>query len=84
MIKPDFTQKVPDQLGTVHFIGIGGSGMSGIARILLGMGHVVTGSDLRDSSNVAALRELGAEIYIGHDQSHLGNPSQSLKIRMLD
>jgi UDP-N-acetylmuramate--alanine ligase len=74
MIKPDFTQAVPDQLGKVHFIGIGGSGMSGIARILIGMGHVVTGSDLRDSSNVAALRELGAKIYIGHDQSHLGNP----------
>ena len=74
MIKPDFTQAVPDQLGTVHFIGIGGSGMSGIARILIGMGHVVTGSDLRDSSNVAALRELGAKIYIGHDQSHLGAP----------
>ena len=74
MIKPDFTQAVPDQLGTVHFIGIGGSGMSGIARILIGMGHVVTGSDLRDSSNVAALRELGAKIYIGHDQSYLGNP----------
>jgi UDP-N-acetylmuramate--alanine ligase len=74
MIKPDFTQAVPDQLGKVHFIGIGGSGMSGIARILIGMGHVVSGSDLRDSSNVAALRELGAKIYIGHDQSHLGNP----------
>jgi UDP-N-acetylmuramate--alanine ligase len=74
MIKPDFTQAVPDQLGKVHFIGIGGSGMSGIARILIGMGHVVTGSDLRDSSNVAALRELGAKIYIGHDQSYLGNP----------
>lgn len=74
MIKPDFTQAVPDQLGTVHFIGIGGSGMSGIARILIGMGHLVTGSDLRDSSNVAALRELGAKIYIGHDQSHLGDP----------
>ena len=74
MIKPDFTQAVPDQLGKVHFIGIGGSGMSGIARILIGMGHVVTGSDLRDSSNVEALRELGAKIYIGHDQSHLGNP----------
>ena len=74
MIKPDFTQAVPDQLGTVHFIGIGGSGMSGIAGILIGMGHVVTGSDLRDSSNVAALRELGAKIYIGHDQSHLGDP----------
>jgi UDP-N-acetylmuramate--alanine ligase len=74
MIKPDFTQQVPNELGAVHFIGIGGSGMSGIARILIGMGHAVTGSDLRDSSNVAALRELGAKIYIGHDQSHLGNP----------
>jgi UDP-N-acetylmuramate--alanine ligase len=74
MIKPDFTQAVPNQLGTVHFIGIGGSGMSGIARILIGMGHLVTGSDLRESSNVAALRELGAKIYIGHDQSHLGDP----------
>ena len=74
MIKPDFTQAVPEDLGTVHFIGIGGSGMSGIARILLGMGHKVTGSDLRDTSNVAALRELGAEIFIGHDAAHLGNP----------
>ena len=74
MIKPDFSQPVPNDLGTVHFIGIGGSGMSGIARILLGMGHKVTGSDLRDTSNVAALRELGAEIFIGHDEAHLGNP----------
>jgi UDP-N-acetylmuramate--alanine ligase len=38
------------------------------------MGHKVTGSDLRDTSNVASLRELGAEISIGHDESHLGNP----------
>jgi UDP-N-acetylmuramate--alanine ligase len=74
MIKPDFNQPVPADLGTVHFIGIGGSGMSGIARILMGMGHRVTGSDLRDTSNVAALRELGAEVFIGHDESHLGNP----------
>ncbi len=74
MIKPDFTQQVPAELGTVHFVGIGGSGMSGIARILLGMGHKVTGSDLRDTAAVAALRELGAEIFIGHDASHLGNP----------
>ena len=56
MIKPDFSQPVPADLGKVHFIGIGGSGMSGIARILLGMGHQVTGSDLRDTDNVAALR----------------------------
>ena len=74
MIKPDFTQAVPDDLGVVHFIGIGGSGMSGIARLLIGMGHQVTGSDLRDTSNVASLREIGAKISIGHDQSHLGNP----------
>lgn len=74
MIKPDFNQQVPADLGAVHFIGIGGSGMSGIARILIGMGHKVTGSDLRDTSNVAALRGLGAEIYIGHDAKNLGNP----------
>jgi UDP-N-acetylmuramate--alanine ligase len=74
MIKPDFSQPVPDDLGTVHFIGIGGSGMSGIARILLGMGHKVTGSDLRDTGNVAALRELGAIVHIGHDASNLGTP----------
>lgn len=74
MIKPDFTQPVPEDLGVVHFVGIGGSGMSGIARILIGMGHKVTGSDLRDTGNVAALRELGAEIHIGHDAAHLGNP----------
>lgn len=74
MIKPDFSQPVPKDLGTVHFVGIGGSGMSGIARLLLGMGHKVTGSDLRDTSNVKALRELGAEIFIGHDKAHLGKP----------
>lgn len=74
MIKPDFSQPVPKDLGTVHFVGIGGSGMSGIARILLGMGHKVTGSDLRDTSNVAALRALGAEVLIGHDAKNLGNP----------
>ncbi|CAB4626599.1 unannotated protein [freshwater metagenome] len=74
MIKPDFSQPVPTQLGVVHFIGIGGSGMSGIARLLIGMGHKVTGSDLRDSSNIKALRQLGAEISIGHDKAHLGNP----------
>lgn len=76
MIKPDFNQPVPEDLGWVHFVGIGGSGMSGIARILIGMGHKVTGSDLRDTSNVAALRELGAEIFIGHDETHLGNASR--------
>lgn len=74
MIKPDFSQPVPDDLGVIHFIGIGGSGMSGIARILIGMGHKVTGSDLRDTDNVSALRALGAEVHIGHNEDNLGNP----------
>lgn len=74
MIKPDYSQPVPEDLGHVHFIGIGGSGMSGIARLVIGMGHRVTGSDVRDSSNIGPLRELGAEIHIGHDAAKLGHP----------
>ena len=74
MIKPDYTQPIPENLGTVHFIGIGGSGMSGIARLVIGMGHTVTGSDVRESPNISALRELGAVIHIGHDAQKLGAP----------
>lgn len=74
MIKPDFSIKVPDQLGTVHFIGIGGSGMSGLARLCLGMGNGVTGSDLRDTDNVQKLRQLGAVVAIGHAAENLGSP----------
>jgi len=74
VIKPDYSQPVPADLGHVHFIGIGGSGMSGLARLLVGMGHLVTGSDVRDSTNIASLRELGVNIYIGHDADRLGTP----------
>jgi UDP-N-acetylmuramate--alanine ligase len=72
-IKPDFSQQVPKNLGRVHFIGIGGSGMSGIARMLIQSGHKVTGSDVRDSGNIEELRKLGAEIAIGHDAKNLGD-----------
>ncbi|SFN58779.1 UDP-N-acetylmuramate--L-alanine ligase [Mycetocola miduiensis] len=72
MIKPDFTTEIPDELGTVHFVGIGGSGMSGIARLFLSAGHTVTGSDVRDSANIDALRKLGATVAIGHDAANLG------------
>ncbi|MDQ0575131.1 UDP-N-acetylmuramate--L-alanine ligase [Agromyces albus] len=72
-IKPDLTVQIPAELGAVHFVGIGGSGMSGIARLFLGAGHRVTGSDVRDSDNIAVLRELGAEIAIGHDAANLGD-----------
>ncbi|MUN06720.1 UDP-N-acetylmuramate--L-alanine ligase [Agromyces luteolus] len=70
-IKPDPSIAIPADLGAVHFVGIGGSGMSGIARLALGAGHRVTGSDVRDSANVAALRELGATIAIGHAAENL-------------
>ncbi len=73
MIKPDYSQPVPEDLGKVHFVGIGGSGMSGLARLLLGMGHQVTGSDVRDSDNITQLRKLGAIITIGHDAKNLGD-----------
>jgi UDP-N-acetylmuramate--alanine ligase len=55
----------------VHLIGIGGAGMSGIARILLARGATVSGSDAKDSRTVLALRALGARIELGHDAAHL-------------
>ncbi|MER6510782.1 UDP-N-acetylmuramate--L-alanine ligase [Nonomuraea sp. NPDC001636] len=60
-----------EDLGRVHFIGIGGAGMSGIARILLKRGVRVTGSDARSSELVTELRELGATVHIGHAASHI-------------
>lgn len=55
----------------VHLVGIGGAGMSGIARILLQRGRRVTGSDLRDGRALDGLRALGAEVTIGHDASNV-------------
>lgn len=72
-IKPDLSAQIPAELGAVHFVGIGGSGMSGIARLMLKAGHRVTGSDVRDSDNIAALRALGADVAIGHSAEHLGD-----------
>ncbi len=62
-----------DQLGTVHFVGIGGAGLSGIARIMLARGITVSGSDAKESRTIEALRVLGATCHIGHDASHLGD-----------
>ncbi|WP_368085785.1 UDP-N-acetylmuramate--L-alanine ligase [Desulfurispora thermophila] len=56
----------------VHFIGIGGAGMSGLAKILLEQGHTVTGSDIQESSTVQKLRALGAQIAIGHRAENIG------------
>jgi UDP-N-acetylmuramate--alanine ligase len=62
-----------DRLGPVHLIGIGGAGMSGIARILLARGVPVSGSDRRDTPTLMALRALGARVAVGHDPSNLGD-----------
>jgi UDP-N-acetylmuramate--alanine ligase len=74
-VTPDVRLVVPpaEQLGRVHFIGIGGAGMSGIARILVARGLSVSGSDAKDSRGLAALRALGARVDVGHAPAHLGD-----------
>ena len=64
--------KLPRDTGPIHFIGIGGIGMSGIAEVLLNIGYVVQGSDAADSANVKRLREKGAKISVGHSAAELG------------
>jgi UDP-N-acetylmuramate--alanine ligase len=61
-----------DDLEPVHFIGIGGAGMSGIARIMLARGMRVSGSDAKESLVLTALRAEGARVHVGHDASQLG------------
>ena len=55
----------------MHFVGIGGAGMSGIARVLLARGSTVSGSDAKDSRTTAALRALGATVHLGHAPGHV-------------
>ncbi len=63
--------ELPAELRRVHMVGIGGAGMSGIARILLDRGGLVSGSDAKESRGLAALRARGAQIRVGHDASSL-------------
>jgi UDP-N-acetylmuramate--alanine ligase len=60
------------RIGHVHFVGIGGVGMSGLAELLHVQGYRITGSDLRDSAICARLRERGIDVAIGHDAGHVG------------
>ena len=64
--------RLPRELGPIHFVGIGGIGMSGIAEVLINLGYVVQGSDASDNANVKRLRERGASVFVGHDAGHLG------------
>ncbi len=56
-----------------HVVGIGGAGMSAIATVLAGMGHHVSGSDLKESAALERLRALGVTVVVGHDASHVGD-----------
>ena len=70
------TLPVPDLSGvrTAHLVGIGGAGMSGLARLLLARGISVAGSDLKESKAVTRLRAIGATVGVGHRPEHLGDP----------
>src|SRR5471030_2150017 len=63
--------KLPRDIGPVHFVGIGGIGMSGIAEVLANLGYTVTGSDVADSANVKRLRDKGIKVAIGHKAENI-------------
>ena len=63
--------KLPRDIGPVHFVGIGGIGMSGIAEVMVNLGYAVQGSDQAESANVKRLREKGVRIAIGHSAENL-------------
>ncbi|WP_374305445.1 UDP-N-acetylmuramate--L-alanine ligase [Methylocella sp.] len=65
--------KLPHELGPIHFIGIGGIGMSGIAEVLLNLGYTVQGSDAAENANVLRLRRKGALVHVGHSANNLGD-----------
>jgi UDP-N-acetylmuramate--alanine ligase len=63
--------KLPRDIGPIHFVGIGGIGMSGLAEVLANLGYHVQGSDVADSANVRRLRDKGIAVTIGHDARNL-------------
>src|SRR5580658_3239068 len=58
--------RLPREIGPIHFVGIGGIGMSGIAEVLCNLGYTVQGSDASESANVARLRDKGITVSVGH------------------
>ena len=65
--------KIPQNVGIIHFIGIGGIGMSGIAEVLINLGYKVQGSDISENANAKRLAAKGAVIHIGHKEDNLGD-----------
>jgi UDP-N-acetylmuramate--alanine ligase len=75
MIARSRLRPIPFAIGPVHFVGIGGIGMSAIADILLRLGYAVQGSDAKASANTDRLKALGAAIFVGHAAEHVGDAS---------
>lgn len=73
MSNDNLLQTIPEmrRIKRIHFIGIGGAGMSGIAEVLLNLGYAVSGSDLRQSHVTERLKSLGAEIFLGHRSNNI-------------
>src|SRR5580698_5724723 len=73
LVRSAATDTVPllAELGRVHIMGIAGSGMSALARILIARGISVSGCEARESASAAALRAIGAEVTIGHSADHV-------------
>ncbi|RFB79611.1 UDP-N-acetylmuramate--L-alanine ligase [Methylovirgula sp. 4M-Z18] len=65
--------KLPRELGPIHFVGIGGIGMSGIAEVLANLGYHVQGSDAADNANVMRLRDKGVKVFVGHRAENVGS-----------
>ena len=64
---------LPLDLGLIHFVGIGGIGMSGIAEVLHNLGYKVQGSDVAESANTRRIADLGMKVMIGHRAENVGN-----------
>ncbi|MBU6206362.1 MAG: UDP-N-acetylmuramate--L-alanine ligase, partial [Alphaproteobacteria bacterium] len=64
---------VATDIGTIHFVGIGGIGMSGIAEVMHNLGYSVQGSDIAEGYVVEGLRKRGIKVMIGHDAAHVQN-----------
>src|SRR5882757_9859510 len=76
--------KLPRDIGSIHFVGIGGIGMSGIAEVLVNLGYTVTGSDVAEGANVKRLRDKGVKVMVGHgagnvDGAHVVVVSSAIK-----
>lgn len=72
------------RIQNIHFVGIGGSGMSGIAEVLLNQGYSITGSDIAINPSIINLRSLGASIFIGHDKENISSADVVVKSSAVD